>query len=513
MDSPSGQRFGKNTFFLYTCLGILPAFLLFIFLRMRWVGHILVWDEAMNLCSARALLSLGQDDFSNWFWRHPPLFSSLMLLLQPFEAGFAERSEWLSIFFATGSMIVLFRICDRIYGRRTALISVFLLAVVPGNVFFDVWIKRDHAVTLAGLLAILFFVNRKMLLSSLMLTLAFLSKETAVFYWVAIMGMRLFSNNRGKMRDLVALFVVPLIGSAWWYLIVAPSRSFSLEAITSHITFAMADGGGWRAPSCFYLSTLRKLLSPLGVVLVVLGVIAGLLCNKKDMKQNGEYTERVYSYWPFFVAAPAVFLLSSMPAKVSWTLISIMPPLSVIMALGISKFPFCLFGDSRRVANVVALSLAVGCVVSLLALTLVSKYDSILHSVTPEQYRGAVQSRTVAEVVNNLVSDDDTILLSSFHYWKGIVPGQACPIFAEYLVKKPAVVLCGHEEPFESIVSLIIQYKIALAILSPSPGEKADDIIYGTQKLLERYPANLRRVLIADTRQLHLDPQEGKTED
>ncbi|HIL71898.1 MAG TPA: hypothetical protein EYG38_18860, partial [Verrucomicrobia bacterium] len=45
---------------------------LFVALRSEFIGHLLVWDEAMNLCTVQSFATQGSDDFSNWFWTHPP---------------------------------------------------------------------------------------------------------------------------------------------------------------------------------------------------------------------------------------------------------------------------------------------------------------------------------------------------------------------------------------------------------------------------------------------------------
>jgi len=73
----SASRPGFTLVVMFLCILVFAA------LRIRWLGHLLVWDEAMSLCTIRSLLSHGTDDFSNWFWRHPPLFSLLTALLQP----------------------------------------------------------------------------------------------------------------------------------------------------------------------------------------------------------------------------------------------------------------------------------------------------------------------------------------------------------------------------------------------------------------------------------------------
>jgi hypothetical protein len=70
--------------------------LLHVLLRLPHIGHLLTWDEAMNLLSVRALVAGGHDFYSLWFWRHPPTYAMLMSLLRPLADGFAEGccSAW-----------------------------------------------------------------------------------------------------------------------------------------------------------------------------------------------------------------------------------------------------------------------------------------------------------------------------------------------------------------------------------------------------------------------------------
>ncbi|MCK5849976.1 MAG: hypothetical protein KAH23_03600, partial [Kiritimatiellae bacterium] len=123
-------------------IAISVCLLIFVALRARWIGHLLTWDEAMNLCAVRALATYSHDHFSNWFWRHPPLFPMLMLLLHPLKQGFAERTEIMCIVIGIINLSMLYLLNKKIYGKLAALLSSFFLAIMPGSVFFDVWIKR-----------------------------------------------------------------------------------------------------------------------------------------------------------------------------------------------------------------------------------------------------------------------------------------------------------------------------------------------------------------------------------
>src|ERR1051325_2963756 len=158
---------------------------LFFALRCRWVGHLIVWDEAMTLCTVRAFAARAHDPFSDWFWRHPPFYTLWLLFLQPLKMGFAERAEFLSICFGAINQLMMFFLNRRIFGINVAVWAALLLAVMPGAIFFDVWIKQDQPVASFGLLALIFLHARLPLYAGVALGLALLCKETAIFYVIA----------------------------------------------------------------------------------------------------------------------------------------------------------------------------------------------------------------------------------------------------------------------------------------------------------------------------------------
>jgi len=236
---------------------LIVSLLLLVLLRWRWIGHLLVWDEAMNLCAVRAFLAEGTDHFSNWFWRHPPLFCGLMLLLQPLKQGFAERVELLTITLSAVNALLILAINRKVFNQRVALWSVFFLAVMPGSVFFDVWVKRDLPAATFGLLAILLLLHRKLPFAAFSLGVAMLSKETGLFYAGGCALLWLFGVGQPRtFKGLVVLAVVPLLSCAWWY------GWFSTDC---HVDFAVGQNTGFNAASTFYLHRIVHDLGWLGV--------------------------------------------------------------------------------------------------------------------------------------------------------------------------------------------------------------------------------------------------------
>lgn len=148
---------GKKEFQSNTIYNLLFFIGIFIFLafRARWIGHILIWDEAMNLCCVQALKANIHNDFLYWIWRHPPTFNLITLALKPLHPYFAERVEISLVMISTLNLGILFLLNKKIYGKAITIASTFMLACMPTSMLFDVWVKRDEPSTTFGLLAIL----------------------------------------------------------------------------------------------------------------------------------------------------------------------------------------------------------------------------------------------------------------------------------------------------------------------------------------------------------------------
>ena len=249
-------------------LGILGAF---VALRARGVGHLLMWDEAMDLASVRAWITSSHDAFSNAFWAHPPLFPLMMTGLAPLRAGFAERAEWLSIAVQAVNLFVLFLLNRRLFGTAVALLACAALACLPGAVFFDAWIKRDHLVVTFGLLALLALDGRRSLLAGLLLGFALLSKESALFYVAGVVALIPFVYGKGeRVKNAAGILVVAAAASVWWY---------ALFSIMSgiYIRFALgrdADLSGWNQPWTYYLGRTWLDIGPVALAVLVAGLAA-----------------------------------------------------------------------------------------------------------------------------------------------------------------------------------------------------------------------------------------------
>jgi len=493
---------------------------LFVALRIVWIGHLLTWDEAMTLCTVRSFVSGGEDYFSNWLWRHPPLFPLLMSLLSPLKTGFAERVEVLAIALGAVNLLILFHLNRRLFGIPVALASVFFLAVMPGAVFFDVWVKTDHPVNTFGLLAIILLLANRTFYAGLSLGLAFLFKETAVFY-AGVIGLLWMCGVTGRRRfsDLFAITCVPLVTCGWWYLMVTlqPNQDISAggppPGILDHIWLAFGGNPLWVKPWNYYVGQLFANLGWLGGLLS-LGGLAALIWRARIFFMAGPVPGEPFLFrgwlWPVLLAVPSIVLLSLLPGKVPWIVIVLLPALATLQAVAAAA----LVAEIHRrltshpaVTPVMSRSIAAGAalVMGLLCLTAVfgRDYESVLRKIDAGQAYGASCSREAARIMNRLVKDDERVLLTSFHYWQGIQPGDPCAVFAYYYERRGGVILRSHKASFEDLLKDIRKYELDWALLSPEMGKAEFEIFDGFIKTLHLNPCRLRRAYIFHTTELY----------
>ncbi len=452
--------------------------LVFVLLRSRWIGHLLAWDEAMTLNTVRSLVTGTTDPFSLWFWRHPPLFTGLTAMLSPLADGFAERVEWLAVLFTTAAACLLWRLNQAVFGGRVALFSVAFYAVFPGAVFFDTWCKGDPGVTLFGLLGLWLLAERRDLPAGLALALAFLSKELALFYALG-MGLMLIVSERGlPFRRLLIVFLPSLIALAGWYgfLMLRPGEGLR-AGLLEHVQFASGGARLWFDSPWFYVRKLPVFLGWAGVALTLAGV-AGVVAwtRHKSSEVDGSH-QAACKWWPVLLLAPAYIVLSLVPAKVTWLVMSLFPAWATLAAVGLDRGLSWLFARRPEVpAGAQALTgwVALGLCLAGIAWPLGrANYEAWFRRIDESQWRGAARSRENARAVNAAVSADQRLLFTSFHYWRGNPPGFPCAVFTYYLRKDIPVLVRSHTAAIEPLLLDAARYKIDWLLLSPEPKDAA----------------------------------------
>jgi 4-amino-4-deoxy-L-arabinose transferase-like glycosyltransferase len=501
---PVAEKTTPRRTLLLFCLCVVS----FIAFRVRWIGHLLTWDEAMNLCSIRSFVSPGTDVFSFWFWRHPPLLFFFALPLAPLKLGFAERVEMLSVLVGVITLAMLFLLNRKVFGERVALWSCFLLSVMPSSMFYDVWLKRDAPVAALGLAAILLVVHSRPLLAGLCLGGALLAKETAVFYVGAALLMWLLAPRQHRWRQAAGMLLVAFAVAGWWYLgvkssvdgvvsqAVKPAEAVGLlvrlgAGFSEHLQFAMgADrwSANWAGAWHYYLSRLPHDLGWLGFVLAVAGAILSILRWVRGGARE--------VCWPLVLLVPALAVLSALPGKVPWVPICLYPAWATLAAFGADSVARAVRARGEGSAATVGLT----ALLVVQAVTL--SYERMLAHDGSRQLVPAQNSRQIAEVLNGLVTDSDRVLLTSFHHWQGPKPGYVCPVFTSYLQRKPAILIRSHLLSFDAYLADIREHRIDWALLSPPPGPEAQ-ALFEQFRALGLTPCRLPGGFVFRTSSLH----------
>lgn len=454
---------------------------LFVFLRARWVGHLVIWDEAMNLCALRAFVTQSHDTFANWFWRHPPLFCLGMALLRPLAEGFAERVEWLAIALGLVNAALLCGLNRRVFDRTTAAWSVFCLAVQPAAMFYGVWVKRDHLAATFGLLALLLASRRRLAFAGLALGLSFLSKETAVFYVVPLVVGLLWA--RRPWRDWIVLFAPMVLCMAWWYMEFATGH---------HVTFAAGRHTGWANGTFFYVTNVPR---DLGYVALT-AAIGGAVVLARTLVV-GSRPRALAGQWALALLVPTYGLLALLPSKVPWVTAVCAPAWATLSAVGIvaAMRAIGVRKPHRAWRCVLGAAVCAGLMIGAWR----CDYDRLLRGVSADQWRGAHWSYEIARQAVEHVGADDRLLLTSFHYWRGVPPGHPCPVFAWYFAGRAPVLLRPHDRSFAEYRADIQTYQLTRAILSPIPGENEADVFDGFIRQLGLTPVRMERAFLFNT--------------
>lgn len=450
-------------------LFLLSGLALYVFLRLPWVGHLLMWDEAMNLCAVRSFAAQGHDCYSNWFWHHPPLLGLVMLLLHPLQSGFAERAQLLLILIGILNSLTLFALCRMAFGTAAALWSVFFYAVMPAAICFDLWIKQDPLASLFGMLSMIAFLRRRFVLSGALMGVAFLAKEISAFYAIGIGVLWLIQpREERKIRNLVIIGAVAALLSAWWYVGFSSSIAYFI-AFAVNFSNKGVDVWMWSRPWHYFLGKLDLDLGSLGLALSLLGVL-GIGSWYRSRARDPSLL------WPLAVLVPAYLLISMARGKAVWFTIALYPVFAALQGVGIQALLTVVQSRLDRLSTkrawmgpvcpkcaVVAIALAVASYS--VAGVLGRDYERTLYAQDGGIWWGAQASRQAAMMVNGVARAGQKVLITPMSYWQ-YRDKEPCPIFVYYLNDIPVLVR-PYNLSAQDLVDAVREYHLDWAMVSP----------------------------------------------
>lgn len=480
MNSPPDRESENKGMALCHWLLLASCFALFLTLRIPWIDHLLSVDEATNLLTFRAYAAGGSDYYSGWFWRHPPSFSVIMLALSPLQPGFAFRAATAAVVLSALAFLALFAVNRKLLGVVPALWAAFLLAVMPGSVFFDVWIKQESLVTIFGLCSLYLFLTRKEGLSGLFLALALLSKALAVFYAAAICVLWCLRDRPArKGKDLAVTIGLGVLGSAWWYVLFGNSIKIILGFMAG---MDFTEMSSWNNPWSYFLEKMPADIGWVGIGLCMAGVAAAYVLYRCRRDVN--------VLWPLAFLVPAYLIVSVVRGKTPWFTMTFYPALATLQAVAVCWVISLVrerFKGAAGLALAAAISLAV--VGSALRQAEDRSYDAAMRRQYYWMWWGSYNSREAALRLNGLVQEGQRVLITPMSYWANS-NRRPCAIFVWYLKPMPLVIR-RYDTPVKGLVEAICEHKLDWIMISPIPGIGEKAVI---EPLMRQY--GLRPILL-----------------
>ena len=445
--------------------------ILYLALRVPWIGHGVGWDEALNLCTTRAFFAGGTDAYSEWFWRHPPLFNLALLFLEPLRYGFIERAQTLVLGIWALAVVVLYVLNRRAFGPLTALLAIAALAVMPGARFFDVWIKQEPLLVLFGLLALLAQTARRPVFAGLFLGLAFLCKEFVLFFAMAIFVLWLAEERKTRRwRDLFTVVFVALAIAGWWYLCFSSSiREFFAFATGAPVS-DLAEARSFTEPWDYFFRALPLDLGWPGILLLV----AGLGCFGKmawSCRRKPDAKPLPVTWWPLALLLTAWLILSIARGKAAWFLMSLYPALATVQAVGAAGVVTWLSSKPAKTACILL-------VAGLLAGATLGgggEYDVFLARRLPRRFQHATTgSREAAMLLNELWRPGDNVLITTYYFYPD--SNFLCPILLSYLRPMPIFVR-RHDIMPKQMMTEARTDNIQWALVAPDPARNGVEFV------------------------------------
>lgn len=195
--------------------------------------------------------------------------------------------------FGVASILLLYAITARLFNRTTGLVAATIFALSPLHVFFSKLIRTDILMTFLVLIVFWFCLEilekrtwKSYILAGFFSGLAIATKYPALIVVLVIVITYIFSHSRNDFRKLIisgfASVFGAFVGSPFLFLDF--KKVLADIAIENRYTHVSYTGEGIIRNLMWYVQNpLLHALSPIGLILVVFGIILCIDSRKKEM--------------------------------------------------------------------------------------------------------------------------------------------------------------------------------------------------------------------------------------
>lgn len=259
------------------------------------------------------------------FRAHPLLFQFVLAVF--FALGTNDLlARLVAVAIGIGTIYLVYRIGDLLYGRRTGLIAALFIALMPYHVIVSRQVLLDGPMVLLATLA-LYMIARYavggraawLYAAGAAMGLTFLAKETGLILISAIYAFFALSPGiRVRMRDLLGATLAMLLVIAPFPLSLALAGGHGSERAQQYLVWQL-----FRRPNhelTFYPSVVP---AAIGIGLIAVAILGVIL-----LRRHRSWREKLLIAW---IIVPAIFF-ELWPVKGFQYLLPIAPPFAILAA-------------------------------------------------------------------------------------------------------------------------------------------------------------------------------------
>lgn len=267
------------------------------------------------------------------FRAHPLLFQFLVAVFFKIFGPYDWLGRLVSVAIGILTVLILYIMGCRLYGRRAGFISALLLAVMPYHVVVTRQVLLDGSMTLCATLTLYLMVRYYETQRSLWLVaagagmgLTFLAKETGILMVGSIYAFLALSPEiRIRLRDIIFSVVAMVIVMSPFPLSIRFSGATSTSTAGNYIIWQLFRRPNHTAD--FYLTVVPPAIG----LLVIAAAIVGLIL----LRRSSGWRERLMLTW---IIVPIVFF-QLWPTKGFQYLLPIAAPIILLAARALTQLP------------------------------------------------------------------------------------------------------------------------------------------------------------------------------